>query len=63
MAEVVEWIAANVAFDRLYFYGSNRPVHVSFGPDHSRQIIDILTGENGRRIPRVRRSQNSNLEA
>jgi len=57
MAEVVDWIAANLPFDRIYFYGNSRPVHVSYGPDDSSQIVDILTAENGRRIPKVRRLQ------
>jgi hypothetical protein len=22
-------------FDRLYFYGADRPIHVSYGPEHN----------------------------
>lgn len=29
MREVAEWITANPPFDRLYFYGPDRPIHVS----------------------------------
>lgn len=32
MRQVAEWIVANLPFDRLYFYGSDRPVHVSYPP-------------------------------
>ncbi len=56
MAGVAEWIAANTPFDRLYIYGSNRPVHVSYGPEHRREIVDILTTTEGRCVPRVRRA-------
>ncbi|HVA13427.1 MAG TPA: hypothetical protein VNF99_09275 [Stellaceae bacterium] len=34
--EVARWIVANTPFDRLYFYADDRPLHVSFGPEHSR---------------------------
>jgi hypothetical protein len=34
--EVGHWIVANTPFDRLYFYAADRPLHVSFGPEHSR---------------------------
>jgi hypothetical protein len=53
MLEVAQWLAANTPFDRLYFYGAERPIHVSYGPEHSRQIVHMLPGQNGRLIPRV----------
>jgi hypothetical protein len=53
MFEVSEWIAAHLPFDRLYYYGPARPVHVSFGPQAKREVIDIEE-RNGRRIPRRR---------
>jgi DNA phosphorothioation-associated putative methyltransferase len=30
MLEVVEWIKDNLVFDRLYFYGVDRPIHISY---------------------------------
>ncbi|MGL4475160.1 MAG: hypothetical protein ACRCT7_12035 [Shewanella sp.] len=45
------WIAANLPFDRLYYYGVNKPIHVSVGPQNSQQII-LLKTIDGRRIPR-----------
>ena len=36
MRDVAQWIAAHCAFDRLYFYGNDRPIHVSYGPAHVR---------------------------
>ena len=51
-AEIAIWIAETLPFDRLYFYGSDRPVHVSAGPDHSRAMVAMLPSKNGRRTPR-----------
>jgi DNA phosphorothioation-associated putative methyltransferase len=54
MRNVVDWIVATVPFDRLYFYGERRPIHVSYGPEGKREVIDVVTRSDGRRIPRVR---------
>jgi hypothetical protein len=51
MLEVAEWIAAHLQFDRLYYYGTTRPLHVSFGPDTRHELIEIEE-VNGRRLPR-----------
>ena len=53
MTIVAAWIAYNTRFDRLYFYGGHRPLHVSVGPDEKREIVNIYTTNDGRRIPRV----------
>lgn len=53
MLEVAQWIVANTPFDRLYFYGPDLPVHVSFGPNHHRQIVCMATTPSGRQIPQV----------
>ena len=45
------WIAQYLPFDRIYLYGTNRPLHVSFGPERCSQIV-WLPEHNGRRIPR-----------
>ncbi len=55
MADVVNWISINTPYDRIYFYGSHRPIHVSYGPNHSRQIVDMKTAAQNRRVPQVRR--------
>ncbi|MBT9557540.1 MAG: hypothetical protein IV100_15985 [Myxococcales bacterium] len=51
--ELAQWLIANTPFDRLYFYGDERPVHVSVGPDESRAVVTMLQGPSGRRIPKV----------
>lgn len=52
--EIAKWIASNTAFDRLYFYGSDRPLHVSIAPTPIQQIV-LMTRRSrcGNRIPSV----------
>lgn len=51
MLEVAKWIVAHCSFDRLYLYGSDRPLHVSIGPDRSGECFLVKT-VGGRRIPK-----------
>ncbi|MBK1722577.1 DNA phosphorothioation-associated putative methyltransferase [Thiocystis violacea] len=53
MLGVAQWIVANTDFDRLYFYGDDRPLHVSHGPNGDRQIVRMAAGKTGRLVPRV----------
>jgi hypothetical protein len=53
---LARWIVEHTAFDRLYFYGPDRPIHVSVGPDNTRQIVSMRRGPSGRLIPRVVRA-------
>jgi hypothetical protein len=46
------WVAENLPFDRMYFYGADPPIHVSVGPDNCRSITEMLAGKTGRRTPR-----------
>ena len=50
--QVMAWIRAQLPFDRLYFYGIDRPLHVSVGPELKRQVVLMLPGPSGRRVPR-----------
>ena len=52
MLEVAQWIVQNTRFDRLYFYGENKPLHVSCGPDNKHEIV-IMTAREGRSVPQV----------
>ncbi|KDR27145.1 DNA phosphorothioation-associated putative methyltransferase [Caballeronia zhejiangensis] len=54
MYEVAQWIADHLPFDRMYIYGPALPIHVSYGPDESRQItyVDRSSGVRPRRIKR-----------
>lgn len=53
MLEVARWIVTNTPFDRLYFYGADLPIHVSFGPNQDRRIVYMAAAPSGRRVPRV----------
>jgi hypothetical protein len=36
---LVDWIVAQgLPFDSLYFYGADHPIHISYGPQHKRDI-------------------------
>jgi DNA phosphorothioation-associated putative methyltransferase len=52
MLEVARWVAVNTACDRLYFYGPDQPIHVSHGPEQSRQVVIMRVGPSGRLVPR-----------
>ncbi|MCK9609002.1 MAG: DNA phosphorothioation-associated putative methyltransferase [Methylomonas sp.] len=54
MREVADWIAENTPYDRLYFYGVNRPIHVSYGPEQKREYVDLIVTDSGRQVPRKR---------
>jgi hypothetical protein len=56
MREVVHWISKNVQFDRLYYYGSDRPIHVSFSPNPHGEIVELVQTKNKKLVPRVRKN-------
>lgn len=42
---LVEWILSQkLPFDSLYFYGEDRPIHISYGPQHKRDIWAFTPG-------------------
>lgn len=53
MLEVARWMVEHIPFDRLYVYGPDRPVHVSYAPTPCGQITVMLTGAHGRRYPKT----------
>jgi hypothetical protein len=53
MLEVAQWIVQHTPFDRLYFYGDDRPLHVSCGPENKREVVIMKSGKRGRLIPAV----------
>lgn len=49
---VVKWVIEHrLPFDRLYFYGADRSIHISHGPEHSRYICGF-SGE--KKVPSQR---------
>ena len=54
MLEVAQWIAKNTSFDRLYFYGRDKPIHVSASTSPVHQITLMLESpRSGRRTPKT----------
>ncbi len=53
MLNVAQWVVTHTPFDRLYFYGEDKPIHVSFGPNQDRQVVRMIAGKGGRLVPRV----------
>ncbi|UNP87537.1 hypothetical protein MNZ22_11905 [Aeromonas encheleia] len=45
------WLAQYTPFDRLYLYGSDQPLHISYGPEQCRTLVQLVTHQ-GRRIPK-----------
>ncbi len=52
MEEVARWIIANLPYDRLYFYGKDRPVHVSYSEQPAREAWEMRE-VGGIRVPRA----------
>jgi DNA phosphorothioation-associated putative methyltransferase len=52
MREVADWIIENLPFDRLYFYGPDRPLHVSFGPSNQKAAFELQKLEGKKIIPK-----------
>ena len=52
--EIAQWIVSNLPFDRLYFYGSSNPIHVSYSKNHTQQVVLMAKSlQSGKRIPRT----------
>lgn len=49
--DVARWIQEKLPFDRLYLYGADRPLHVSYGPTPARYVCAMVATPRGR-IPR-----------
>ena len=57
MNEVAEWIMQNTPFDRLYFYGENRPIHVSYSSEPKGECVDMILKESGKVVPKIRHTK------
>jgi DNA phosphorothioation-associated putative methyltransferase len=53
MNEVAEWIIQNTPFDRLYFYGEYRPIHVSYSSEPKGECVHMIENKAGKLVPRV----------
>nr|WP_255581134.1 DNA phosphorothioation-associated putative methyltransferase [Caballeronia sp. dw_276] len=55
MYEVAQWIVDHLPFDRLYVYGPDRPIHVSWAPEQSGQITFVDRSSGSVRPRRIKR--------
>jgi hypothetical protein len=49
MHEIAEFICRNLPFDKLYFYGRTRPIHVSVSDNPLRHLQLMQQSDSGRR--------------
>ncbi len=52
IAEIARYVALDLPFDRLYYFGPGRPFHVSVGPQNTKQITRLCVAPSGRIYPR-----------
>ena len=50
---VAQYIVEHLEFDRLYFYGSDRPLHVSATAEKARRAIVVFNTSNRGRTPKT----------
>jgi len=48
---VVLYICKNLIFDKIYYYGKDRPIHVSIGVLQKKHLQIMCMSEKGRRYP------------
>lgn len=51
MADICRFMVNNLDFDRLYFYGDNRPIHVSISDKPVKHLQIMCESSSGRRYP------------
>lgn len=63
MDVVAVWIAENLTFDRIYYYGQSRPLHISYGPEMN-QFAQLMNTNKitGRRTPGRRAIRNKAIQ-
>lgn len=52
MEQVADWIIENLPFDRLYFYGRAKPLHLSYAQAGARKAYRLVNTRGGNAIPR-----------
>jgi hypothetical protein len=51
MDQVMLFIVNNLNFDKIYYYGNDKPLHVSVGNESERHLQIMNISDKGRRIP------------
>jgi hypothetical protein len=49
---VADWVINNLPFDRLYFYGKDRPIHLSYSKNPVQKAYKFFITDLGLRVPR-----------
>lgn len=51
-SDIVRYIVNNLSYDRIYFYGNDRPIHVSFHLESLQYHLQVMgISDSGRRYP------------
>ncbi|VWX37420.1 Peptidase M15A [Limnobacter sp. 130] len=50
MYEVAEWVAGNTPVDRLYFHGSDRPIHISYKLVPDGEFYQVEESDSGKQL-------------
>lgn len=45
--DLARWVIEHAPFDRLYYYGADRPIHVSVGPEQRRDVVLMRASSKG----------------
>lgn len=53
MKEVATWIYDNTGVDRIYYYGPDLPIHVSYSGKTKSTLVHLVMSSKGKQIPRV----------
>jgi DNA phosphorothioation-associated putative methyltransferase len=56
MEEVALWVAASTPFDRIYYYGKDRPIHVSYSATPAQQFVRMTIHAKGVQVPKIDRT-------
>ena len=51
VGQIMLFIVNNLDFDKIYYYGKDKPLHVSVGHKSEKHLQVMNISENGRRIP------------
>ena len=49
--EIIRFAVGNLTFDKIYFYGENKPLHISVHEQPLKHLQVVKTNAKGRRIP------------
>jgi hypothetical protein len=60
--EVVLFIVENLDYDRIYFYGKDRPLHVSCADDPAKHLQIMSENDKGKRYPSKRKYGSAVIE-